>query len=88
MICGLEKFDIIACVCVCVCVISIFWFHLGGMVYDSAKKRGVKRKSISSPEDVELPFTTTYNDVLEKGRSLFSEDDDIPLGHLVIADSN
>ena len=57
-------------------------------MYDSAEKQGVKRKSIPSPEDVELPFTTTYNDVLEKGRSLFFEDDDIPLGQLVIADSN
>ena len=56
-------------------------------MFDSTKKRGVKRKSIPSPEDVEFPFTATYEDVLEKGKAIFF-DDEIPLSSLVIADSN
>jgi len=56
-------------------------------VFDSTKKRGVKRKSIPSPEEVELPLSATYNDVLVQGKSLFF-DDEISLNSLVIADSN
>ncbi len=57
------------------------------MVFDSVKKRGVKRKSIPSPEEVEMPLAASYKDVLEKGRQLFF-DGDVSRNALVLADSN
>ena len=62
-------------------------FHLVGIVFNLTKKRGVKRKSSPSPEDVEFLSQPPNEDVLEKGKPIFF-DDEIPLSSLIIAASD
>lgn len=63
-------------------------FHIGGMEYDSHKKRGVKKKYIPTPEEIELSFDASLEDVLQKGKEIFFEDLSPHLTSLVLADSN
>ena len=59
------------------------------MIYNAEKGKGVKRKFIPPPCEVELPLSASYNTVLEAGKDNFFEDDeDVQLQHLVLADSS
>ena len=58
------------------------------MVYSTIKGKGVKKKSIPPPCEMELPFVASYSDVLVAGkRTFFEGDDEVELKHLTLADS-
>ena len=59
------------------------------MIYSELKEKGVKKKGIPPPCEIELPLTASYVDVLQTGKDNFFEDDDeIKLDHLILADSS
>ena len=55
---------------------TIIQVTLGGMVFDSELKRGVRKKSLSepNPQKVEMPRNATYSMVIEKAVELYFED--------------
>ena len=58
------------------------------MVYSTTKGKGVKKKNIPPPCEMELPFVASYNDVLAAGKQTFFDDDEeVELKHLTLADS-
>lgn len=59
------------------------------MIYSKAKEKGVKKKGIPPPRQIELPLTSSYDDVLQAGKDNFFEDvDEVLLNHLTLADSS
>ena len=54
-------------------------YHLGGMIYSELKEKGVKKKGIPPPCEIELPLTASYIDVLQVGKDNFFNDDEITL---------
>jgi hypothetical protein len=64
-------------------------YHLGGMVYSCDKGKGVRKKYIPTPCEVEFLPSTTLQDVLKTGkRKFFADNKEISLSCLVLADSS
>lgn len=58
------------------------------MIYSAVKGKGIKKKGIPPPCEVELPLSASYDEVLLAGKENFFEDDDeVVLQHLTLADS-
>lgn len=56
------------------------------MIYSVVKGKGVKKKGIPPPCEVELPLLQA---VLQAGKeNFFEDDDDVRVEHLVLADSS
>ena len=63
-------------------------YHLGGMVYSFEKGKGVRKRYIPPPCEVEFLPSATLQDVLKVGnRKFFGDDEDISLSYLALADS-
>lgn len=63
-------------------------YHLGGMIFSAEKGKGVGKKGMAPPCEVELPLSASYEEVLEAGRQNFFEGDaEVELKHLMLADS-
>lgn len=57
-------------------------------MYGVDKGKGVRKKYIPPPCEVELPQSASLNDVLVAGRKKVFDDEEIPLSSLALADSS
>lgn len=48
---------------------------MGGMIYDSVRQRGIKKKSIPNPRIIDFPKSASYTDVVMQCREIFFPDD-------------
>ena len=61
----------------------------GGMVFDSDQQRAVRRRTIPPPSSISFASSTTYEDILEIGKNIFSpEFIDCPLDFFCLAHSS
>ena len=64
-------------------------YHLGGMVYSCDKGKGIRKKYIPPPCEVEFLPSATLQDVLKTGkRKFFADEEEISLSCLALADSS
>ena len=64
-------------------------YHLGGMVYSVDKGKGVRKKYIPPPCELELSPSATLRDILTAGRrKFFADDEEVSLSSLTLADSS
>lgn len=59
------------------------------MIYSVVNGKGVKKKGLPPPCEIELPLSASYEDVLKAGKeNFFEEDEEVQLKHLTLADSS
>ena len=59
--------------------------HMEGMIYDSARQCGVKRKSIPNPRIVDFSQSASYTEVLTQSREIFFPENEYSLSHFCLA---
>ena len=56
-------------------------------MYDSEKGKGIRKKNIPAPMEIELPLDSSLDDVLIVGRENFFDEINPPLSSLALAES-
>ena len=45
--------------------------HIGGMMFNTTSRKGIKRKDLPSPKIVDFDACSSYEDIVMKGKELF-----------------